>query len=189
MALYRTQPCAYPSAVRSRTALASLVLLTLWSTTAHAYEDQIGLALGAGYTAKPYDQPDISHHGAGVHVDVGVGLSDVWEVRGHVGYAALVEGPVEHRLELGAEAIYLIDVLTVVPYFGAGIGGLMSVDARGARPDLLLDAVVGLDWLVTRQWVLGLDARIGLNVTGLARGPADPTWLTAGLRVQYLFEI
>ena len=53
-------------------------------------------------------------------------------------------------------------------------------------------AVVGLVWLVSRQWAIGVEVRpyvLSTSMSDQPPRPADPVWVTAVLRAQMLFEI
>lgn len=173
------------------TALAFL----LGPRTARAYEDQVGVALGAGYAAVASDNA-LPHHGLALQLEAGVGLGDTWEVRALVAYGAHFDDGTLHRVSGGVELVYLLDILEFVPFFGLGVDAPVSIWDRDAGTETWVDfaghAVVGLDWLVSRQWALGLEVRPYLLFTSMSDQPprpADPVWVTAVLRAQMLFEI
>ena len=75
-----------------------------------------------------------------------------------------------------AGAVFRFDVLQVVPYLFAGLGGVVSGGGpldRGA--DLVLVVGGGVDWLMSRERSIGLEARI-------ASFGGDITVATFGLR-------
>jgi hypothetical protein len=94
-----------------------------------------------------------------------------------------------HRASIGAELVYLIDILEVVPFLGLGIDAPISVLGSEVWADFAGHAVVGVDWLLAREWSIGLELRPYVLFTALSRTSGDPVWLTAVARFQYLFEI
>jgi len=146
----------------------SRLLLALWlcgwSASARAYEDQASLDVGlggvvtAGAASLAKGGPELSAGGA-------LGLSDLFVLRAQGGYAPLFRaGHVQQVGRVRLEAAYLLDVLRVVPFFGLG-ANLWLYRSRvnddfQARPGG--HVLVGLDYLWSRSWTLGLDVRIGL---------------------------
>ena len=157
-------------------------------STAHAYERQLGVFVGAGYTGIATSTP-YPPHAVTASVGVGVGLGDVWELRGHLDYGFHVSAM--HRLGLGVDLVYLVDVLSVVPYLGVSVSGALSLldpslamgDLRG---DFLAGGLAGLDVLIGREWTIGAEVRINVGVTDFDRAGLLITGLC---RAQALFEI
>jgi hypothetical protein len=177
----------------SLTALAHALALALAlaaPSRAHAYEDQLGVSLGAGYSLIPGGAA-LPEHGFVLQAGAGIGLGDVWELRFHGAWALQVADAPLHRVVVGAEIVYLVDILEWVPFLGIGISAPISIptDASAIRGDFAVQGVVGLDWLPAREWAFGIEIRPYLNVTGMLRAPGDPIWLTFVARAQYLFEI
>ena len=153
---------------------------------ARAYEDQVGLTLGLGYVSTPIgDRPT---HGIGGGLVLGWGLDDVFTVRGRLDYSVHPggEGPTQHRGMLGAELLYLLDVLAWVPYFGAGAAGVAWLVDGDLQPDVGLFLVGGLQYLWQRELIFGLEVR-GLAV---ARAPEDEfAQMLVMLSATYLWEV
>jgi hypothetical protein len=177
--------------------LGLLLAMTL-PQKARAYEDQLSLGIGAGYAYAA--RSDSSHHGAYFQLEASLGLSPTWSLRGVLGYG---EHPAAPRLGqglLGVEAVYLVDVLELVPYAGIGVDALASfrlvettftpglppVDsidwllAVGAHP------VLGIDWLLGRAFFLGLCARPIFLLNQLDRAPL---YLTVSLTASWLIDL
>lgn len=155
---------------------------------ARAYDRQLGLFVSAGYTGIVGDTPYPPHaiHGG---VGVGVGLSDVWELRGRIDYA--FHPSALHRVGASVDLVYLVDVLSAVPYLGVSVGGLVSVlDAslmlEAVRGDFVAGGVLGLDVLLGREWTIGVEVRPVVVVTDFER---EPLVITGLVRAQALFEI
>ena len=64
----------------------------------------------------------------GVGISTGIGLGDTFTLQFRGGYAAHPgQETTAHVLSLTAEALYIVDILTWVPFFGAGIDGHLQV--------------------------------------------------------------
>jgi hypothetical protein len=161
----------------------------LWSllcaAPALAYEEQASLDMALGYAF--LTGPDrATRQGAGAELGAGIGLSDALVLRGSLGYAALARrDDVEQIGRLRVEGIYLLDVLQVVPFFGVG-ATLTTAQESSARVPLRPGGhlVLGVDYLWSRSWIVGLDVRSALLIDG-------HEWLSAtdvSLRLSRMFE-
>lgn len=132
-------------------------------STACAYEDQLGLALATGYA---HDRSVLhSPDGPSLGALLDYGLDDIWTLRARLDYSLHPEtfrARRTHVYRAQAEAVYAIDILAIVPYFGAGLGAQWR--QAETKPRVLLGAhlVLGLDFLLTRRVNLALDLRSGL---------------------------
>lgn len=169
--------------------MVAVVACLLTSGSARAYDEQVSLDLALGYALTVKD--DVSAQGESIDVGASLGLSDAVVVRGALGYATLFESHfgerrVSHLGRLRVEGLYLLDVLEVVPFFGLGLTLTNNPDESASLPmrpggHLLL----GVDYLATREWVVGLDVRSALLFEG------DGRRLSAtdiALRVSRMFE-
>lgn len=169
-------------------------------TRALAYEDQAGISLGGGYAAIASDNPYPNDHGLVLQLEGAIGLGDTWELRALASWAIHVGDEPLHRVTGGLELVYLVDILEVVPFLGVGLDlptsicsphlgadGITSLCGRGSVwVDFAAHGVVGVDWLVSREWALGVEVRPYVFLTALSD---DPVWITAIIRAQLLFEI
>jgi hypothetical protein len=151
---------------------AAALLCWLPAELARAYEDQLTLGVGAGYAhAFASAGPE---HGALVDVAASTGLSSTWTLRGRLSYAFYpAERSPAHAGLVGAELLYMIDIVELVPYLGAGIDGVGRARAGDFRVDGAAHLVLGIDYLVSRGFALGLDVRSHLLVTAWRRDPVD----------------
>lgn len=162
------------SLTRGRAAhLEAIVVGATWLLTcqgARAYEEQGSVDAALGYALVVDDERTLQ--GASVELGASLGLSDTFVARGTLGYASLVEArdrerTVQHLGRLRVEALYLLDVLQVVPFLGLG-ASLTSNPNDAAqlpvRPGGHL--VFGVDYLVSRNWLLGVDVRTALLFEG-----------------------
>lgn len=155
------------------------------SASARAYEDQASLDLALGYTLL-LDSETLPNQGVALDLGGAFGISDVAVVRGLAGYAPLFDGAgIAHAGRLRLEALYLVDVLQFVPFFGLGANLLLA----GDRADTLLlrpggHIVLGADYLLSRSLTIGLDVRTGVS---LERGEVM-NGTDVSLRVSRMFE-
>lgn len=156
--------------------------------TALAYEDRItlGAELGAGFFAG--DAASNVAGGLG-GVDVSFGLNDVWTLRSHFS-VALHPGDATLGVGLiGTELLYTIDVVRWVPFFGAGIDALVVHGNGATHGDGAVHAVAGLDYLLSRDLLVGLDARVHVLPFAFDEGALDPMYITVNLRMELLFDL
>jgi len=166
----------------------SLALLA--ASSARAYEDQLSFGIGAGYAyatqAGASNASGASGHGAYFQLEASLGVSPTWSVRGVLGYG---EHPATPRLShglLGVEALYLVDVLELVPYAGVGIDALAGFTTADTRFAFGAHPVLGIDWLLGRSFLLGLSARPIFVLSDLDRGPL---YLTVSLTAAWLLDL
>jgi hypothetical protein len=175
---------------RSLFAIACGAAWLLGSARAHAYEEQASLDAALGYALVVDD--DVSAQGASAELGASWGLSDTYVARATLGYASVVEATdagraVQHLGRLRVEALYLLDVLKVVPFFGLGASLTNNPHDSGQLLPVRLGGhlVFGVDYLASRSWTLGLDVRAALLFEG------NGQWLNAtdiALRVSRMFE-
>ncbi len=157
------------------------------ASEARAYEDQISLGVDLGYANIQRGAPA---SGAGLGVSVGVGLGDTFTLKFRGGYALHPGSALTttHALSATVDALYIVDILTWVPFFGAGIDGHLLIRDGSAAGNFEVHGIVGLDYLHSRTLAIGLDVRVGVL-------PFEPTpdvfrglHIRAGLRVAWLFS-
>lgn len=154
------------------------------ASRAHAYEDQIGVGLGAGYAHVAL--PDIPANGLQLDTALTIGLDDIWALRARFtyGYHPDSVAPV-HTFVPSGDLLYLIDILEWVPYLGAGLDGVVTLHDGQYQSNVGVHLAFGLDWLMSRRWLLELDVRPILIVTALDEGPF---YFVSTLSAQYLFD-
>lgn len=166
-----------------------LAWLALWlalPASASAYEGKWSLDLGLGWGVAPTLQAP--NHGPFATASATFGVGDTWGVRPYFGYGIhppFNGGPPAQVGFLGVEGIYLIDVFTFVPSFGLGVDALAITNGVSWEADFAVHAVVSLDYLATREIVLGLDVRPYFLLTALT---SDPFYLAITLRGSVLFD-
>jgi hypothetical protein len=161
-----------------------------WSSPARAYEDHCTLGLGLGYAhAFPRGAP---HPGALAELTASTGLDVTWTARARVAAAWHPDEQALYRGLAGAELLYMIDVLELVPSFGAGLDAVIThwpvpagSDDAELRADFAAHAVLGLDYLLSRELSLALDVRPHLLVTAL---DDEPLYLTVSASLIWVFD-
>jgi hypothetical protein len=172
-----------PSPPRLSTLLLSLLLPLLWPQSAMAYEDQLTLSVGPGYAAAIGGEPV---HGALLDFGAGMGLDEVWTIRARASYALHpAEAPAQVGLMAG-ELLYVVDILEVVPYFGVGAGGMVTLREGEGELAGIAYPVLGAQYLLTRELSLGLDVRPVIRFTDLGE---QPVYLAARLALVFVFDL
>ncbi len=151
---------------------------------ARAYEDQLTLGLGLGYAVVVTN--GLPPHGALAELSASVGLDDTWTVRANLSYAFHPGHDPMHVGLVGAELIYMVDVLEVVPFFGLGVDAIGTLYQGAAGVDAAAHAIVGVDYLAAREWLVGLDIRPYVLLTRLS---TDPVYFTASARFSLVFDL
>ncbi len=189
----RTKPCfptlggspegCYGPSVRSLLWGAVLICGGLTAAPAHAYEDQLTLGAGAGYGYSA--SREWPRHAALFDVSVSVGLSPSLALRGHAGYGFHPDDEPLHGVIAGADLLYLIDVVEIVPYFGLGVSGLGRIRGGDFHAAAAAQLVLGFDYHLDRDLALELDVRPYLLVTDLDR---EPLFLSALVSLIWLLD-
>ncbi len=174
-------------AARACLVLGAVALTLATAEPAAAYEEQWSLELDAGY-ARALPAEDAPADGLQLGLTAGYGPNDVFTLRLRGSYALHPASDPLHVGLFAVEAVYLLDVLTWVPYFGGGVGAALSARDGRQRVDLALTAVVGVDYLVRRDLLVGVEARGALLPTGFARDAFEPGLLSVALKVGWLFD-
>ena len=154
---------------------------------ASAFEEQVTVAVELGWAGIP-NSSTLPLNGIDVGVTAGYGITDAWGVRGLANFNLLFSE--ERRLRtgiLGAEAIYLLDIVRFVPIFGFGIDAMISGFATEKRGDFAMHALLGVDFLISPRWLVGLDGR-GFWVTTNRASFLDALFFTVGARVGIRFD-
>lgn len=165
--------------------VATFVLLMITPASARAYEDQVtlGLDVGAGLAVSS----DFGLAGAQIGLSVGWGWSDAWLLQGRASYALHPDGPDVHVPIVGLETVYLLDILQIVPLLGIGMDAIAIVSSGQSEWNVAVHAMVGLDYLLNREWIIGFDFRAYLLPQNLS-SDLVPWYVSFGFRVTKVFE-
>ena len=162
------------------------LLLSAAAAPARAYEDQASVDAEVAYV-HAFSKEFSARNGVAVGAGATLGLSNVLSLRGQFMWAFHPsEDPLASVAWVSAELVYLIDVLEVVPYFGAG-ADFAALVRSGAGAELNAGAhpVIGFDYLVSRELTIGMQVRPVLLLTAI---DTRPVYLQLGVTLSYLFD-
>jgi opacity protein-like surface antigen len=159
--------------------LAPLVLIAATSSEADAYERQWQAGFSAGYaqlvnqgaTAAPLG----SYPGIGATFSLTYGLSDAWNIIGHVDGSIHPGATPVAMYGGGAGVSYVIDVVRWVPWLGVTAGGygvtaldpcVATTDAPCTNGRLGLSLLGGLDYQLSRSFSIGGGGRYTVLLFG-----------------------
>ena len=151
----------------------------------------VGGTLGAGFVLDP-DAP-ATCCGPSIGVSGSIGLGDTYALRAHVDAAWHPSSDAEPNLWigfLGLEAIYLLDIVSVVPFFGIGLDAVLTGGDIAAGLEFGAHAILGADYLLSRDLAIGIDIRPKiLFLSAVEDGRLDPVYLTVALRISHRFDL
>ncbi len=165
----------------------ALVLVALLCAPASAYEDTLTLDASVGYSGLP-DGDDLPEHGAYVGLSAAWGINDAWGLQGNLGFSRHPDGSPLNIGLLGLETTYVLDIVRFVPMIGAGIDGLMTVRDRHVQGDFALHALIGFDFLINRDWLVGLNSRLYWIPAELS-SDLQPFMFTVAVHAGYRFDL
>lgn len=168
-----------------RLSVFSLLLATVCpAPEAFAYENQLTIGGDLGFAERFADAGP--RHGGMFGISSSIGLDDIWTARGRFSYSVHHDPDLLHAFFLSAEILYLIDILEFVPYFGGGPDGVATLWNDQFEIDFGLHAVVGVDYLVSREVIFGLEVRPLFFLTGTDNQLA---FLSVNITASYCFEL
>lgn len=151
---------------------------------AGAYEDQVSLDTELAYV-HAFSENSEAREGVGIGAGASFGLSNVLTLRGQFMWAFHPsDGPLVSIAWLSADLVYVVDVLEIVPYFGAGVDGAGILQSAAAF-QLGVHPVIGFDYLLSRELTLGVQLKPVFVLTAL---DTLPVYLQAGITLSYLFD-
>ncbi|MEZ4257363.1 MAG: hypothetical protein R3A78_16890 [Polyangiales bacterium] len=117
-----------------------------------------------------------------------VGLDDVWSLRGQVVFGVHPGREVLQVGLLSTELVYNVDIVEWVPFFGAGVDAMGLWSSGASHVEAAFHGVVGVDYLLSPEYVLGIDVR-AIVIPELGDSDSlDPVYVTATLRFEWLFD-
>lgn len=158
-----------------------LALTATWAASpgsARAYEEAVTLGPAVGYAFVATDV-DLPRHGPALGFQSSFGLNDVWSLRGTFLYALHPDAEAHlHVGVLAAEVLYLLDVVQLVAYGGLGLGGIGTILDGAFGVDPAIHAVIGLQYFVQRNLLVGFDVRPYVLPLSLNDRGVDPVYFT-----------
>lgn len=166
----------------------ALALVCALPSLAHAYDRQITLDLAAGWGVAP--ALEAPNHGPGGGIGTTIGFEDAWGIGVYAGWHGHppFNGGEAYQLGMfGVEGLYYLDILQVVPFFGLGVDVLPSYDhtTDSWRADFAAHLRLSLDYLLSREVIVGVDIRPYVLFTSLS---LDPVYITFQARFTYVFD-
>lgn len=163
----------------------SLLITAIWpAINAFAYEDQLTVGGNLGFAERIADEGP--HHGGMFGISSSIGLDDIWTVRGRFSYSIHQAPDLLHAFFLSAEILYLIDIMEFVPFLGGGPDGVATLWKDQFDVDFALHAVVGVDYLFSREVIFGLEVRPLFFITSTS---TQITFLSVNFTASYSFEM
>lgn len=158
------------------------------ASTARAYESQYTLSAGAGGGWAP-GPPPFPDHGPHLLLGAHFGIDTAWGV-GFIAGSALhppfMGGDPASLSILGAEATYIFDILQFVPVLGAGVDFLALYEGGALTPEVGGHVLLGVDYLVSREVLVGVEVRPFVVFSDLEQ---LPFYLTATARVALILDL
>jgi len=165
------------------------MLVLLQPSPAQAYEERLTLGAELGVASVVLDDTDLPEWGALLGLSGSLGLNDIWSLRGHLAWAYHPGSDPLHVGLMGAEIVYLLDIVEIVPFFGLGLDGLFTLHQGSAGIELGAHGVVGLDYFYSRDLIFGFEIRPHLLPLSIEEARLDPVYVTANLRASLLFDL
>ena len=165
-------------------ALSLLITAICPAIKAFAYEDQLTVGGNLGFAERIADEGP--HHGGMFGISSSIGLDDIWTVRGRFSYSIHQDPDLLHAFFLSTEILYLIDIMEFVPFLGGGPDGVATLWKDQFEIDFALHAVIGIDYLFSREVIFGLEVRPLFVLTGTG---TKPTFISVNFTSSYSFEI
>ncbi len=170
----------HSSCLRAALALAALVVVSVVSPSAHAFERQWHFGGGGGIVTAS----DGYELGPALGLHAAYGVSDVFDVRLELLGARSARAAVTLTFYAAKVGLaYKLDIIEWIPYFGVTTGflGVTEPVAPFSRAQATLGLIGGLDWAVTRHFGLGLAGMLDYTLSEPASCAA------ALLRAEYQF--
>ncbi len=157
-------------------------------SSALAYDHQMTLGAAAGWGVAPtFSAPD---NGPNLALSSTIGFDDTWGMGVYAAWAVHPPFNGGRAVQVGfagVEGLYYIDILQVVPFFGVGVDVLPTYDGNTDRwnADFAAHLRASVDYLLSREVVIGLDVRPYVLLTALS---TQPVYISFMARVSYVFD-
>lgn len=170
--------------------VATVVVATVVvATGADAADGVKRIGVEGGFAGVAGSEGDFSGYGGGVIGEWAV--TDAWSLAANATVSSnriVSGGSRSHVASQAFGAIYALDVIQIVPWFGA-FAGLYEIGGGGASNRVKVGAQLafGIDYIYSREIVIGLDLRAHALPQDFAKSPDNPTpfYATTFLKVEY----
>lgn len=150
-----------------------MLLATLHPLRAHAYQGRFGLDTNIVLESREMrDSGGLNPKlGVGATLRASLPVDDRFRIGASLGYT--YNGKVNavdselHVIPIKLDAVYLLDIVSLVPYFGIGVGTEMVLGYYGGGDTTALEirlpvfGKLGLHWFLTESFLLQLDGNVG----------------------------
>jgi hypothetical protein len=176
--------------MRSLVAVSMLAAFVVAPSSVRAAEGVKRIGVEGGFAGVAGSEGDFSGYGGGL---VGEwAFTDAWSLEINAFATSNRVEPTGGRswiLSQSIGAVYALDVIQFVPWFG-GFAGVYEVGGGGVdhtRTKLGAQLAFGLDYIWSRDIVIGLDLRAHALPQDFAKSPDSPTpfYATTFLKVEY----
>jgi hypothetical protein len=180
---------AYERWIRGALPACFLAIALALPARAEAYDRQISLDAAIGWGLAPALSM-LPNTGPSWAIGSTIGFSDVWGLGVYAAWATHPPwngGSPLHVGLFGIEALYYLDILQVVPFFGAGVDVIPTFDEGGNTwgADFAAHLRLSIDYLVSREITIGADVRPYILFTNLS---LDPVYLSFLVRLSVLLD-
>ena len=174
-----------------RLLVASLACLgcLLGAARADAAENVKRVGVAGGFAGVAGSEGDFSGYGGAVMGSYS--LTDAWALSANVTATSnkiVANGGRSHVVSEAIGFDYSLDVIQIVPYFGV-YGALYEFGGGGAKSQVRvgMQLALGLDYILTREWIVGIDLRAHALPEDFVRTPENPPpfYATTFVKVQY----
>ena len=163
----------------------------LTTSPAHAVDKLKRIGVAGGFAGVAGSEGDFSGYGGGI---LGAyGLNDAVSIRASAFASSnqiAKEGKRSYVLSQALGIDYQLDVLQIVPYFGL-YAAIYEVGGGNVKRQVKLGAqlALGLDYIVSRELVVGIDLRAHALPGDFAKSPDNPMpfYATTFLKVEYVW--
>jgi hypothetical protein len=171
-------------------ALALGVALSLVATDAGAVPHLKRVGVTGGFAGMAGNEGDFAGYGGGVLGSYGV--TDAIAIAGSAFFTSNQVSKTGGRSLVASQAlgaIYSLDVIEIVPWFGFYVG-LYELGGGGVtKSDVKVGGqlAVGLDYILSRTWIVGLDLRAHALPADFAKSATDPMpfYTTTFVKLEY----
>ncbi|NOZ87578.1 MAG: porin family protein [Deltaproteobacteria bacterium] len=138
------------------------------ASTCLAEEDILTIQVSPEYSVEKKDSS--TWHGIGCALDIDYGIDEYLSLDFIAGYdyswLKKNSDSNSHSIRLGLGAKYGLDATEFVPYLASGLEMYMdNTGGSGFEPNLSAYIAIGLDWIITDDFLAGIEARYHLLVT------------------------
>jgi hypothetical protein len=173
-------------------AAASLAAIALTPARADAAEGLKSVGVQAGFSGVTGSEGQFGGYGGAVAGTFGLG--DTFALIGNASFTSNQVTATGGRSLVASQAIglrYALDVIQFVPYVGVLAASYELTGGGLATPQYKFGAQIalGVDYLVSRKWLVGLELRTHALPNDILSSPSNPTpfYMTSFVKLEYVW--